>query len=139
MIAIGIEKPDPTIQLSPSVSLMSAFGSVTNIIFAYAGHVAFFSFISELKKPEEYYKALFVLQGADVTLYVIAAVVIYRYGGPEVASPALGSTARIVQKVAYGIALPTVRWQPLEYPLKSFTNFHRTDCHCRHYQRPRRG
>lgn len=81
---------------------------MTNIIFAYAGHVAFFSFISELKRPEEYMKALFVLQGCDITLYLLAAIVIYRYGGPEVASPSLGSTSPIVQKVAYGIALPTV-------------------------------
>lgn len=86
----------------------SAFGSVTNIIFAYAGHVAFFSFISELEDPNQYMKALFTLQGADISLYLLAAIVIYRYGGPDVASPSLGSTSPTVQKVAYGIALPTV-------------------------------
>ena len=58
--------------------------------------------------PTEYPKALYLLQFADISMYTIAAVVIYRYGGPDVASPALGSTGPTVRKVAYGIAIPTV-------------------------------
>jgi len=49
-----------------------------------AGHLAFFSFISEMKNPKEYTKALYVLQAADTLMYLIAAVVIYRYTGSEV-------------------------------------------------------
>ncbi|KAK5173159.1 uncharacterized protein LTR77_003281 [Saxophila tyrrhenica] len=108
MVAIGIESPDPTVQVSTTVAFPTAFGSVTNIIFAYAGHVAFFSFISELKDPNDYPKALFMLQGWDISMYIVASLVIYRYGGPDVASPALSSTGTTVGKVAYGIALPTI-------------------------------
>ena len=108
MIGIGIEKPDPVVQATTKTDFASAFLSVTNIIFAYAGHVAFFSFISELKDPRDYPKALFMLQGWDIMMYVVASIVIYRYGGPDVESPSLGSTSPIVEKVAYGIALPTV-------------------------------
>lgn len=72
------------------------------------GHVAFFGFISELKEPRDYDKALYLLQGTNTSLYVIAAVVIYRYGGSNVASPALGSTGPVLRKVAYGVAIPTV-------------------------------
>lgn len=108
MIAIGIESPDPTVQATTVVAFPTAFGSITNIIFAYAGHVAFFSFISELKNPNDYPKALFFLQGWDIGMYVVASIVIYRYGGPDVASPSLGSTSPVVAKVAYGIALPTI-------------------------------
>lgn len=108
MIAIGIESPDARIQVTTRTSFPTAFGSITNIIFAYAGHVAFFSFISELKDPREYTKALYFLQGWDISMYVVASIVIYRYGGPDVASPSLGSTSPVVAKVAYGIALPTI-------------------------------
>lgn len=108
MIAIGIERPMPVVQATTKTDFATAFASLTDIIFAYAGHVAFFSFISELKDPKDYPKALFFLQGWDITMYVIAAIVIYRYGGPDVASPALSSTAPTVAKVAYGIAIPTV-------------------------------
>lgn len=108
MIAIGIEQPHPVVQVTTKVTFSNAFLSVTNVIFAYAGHVAFFSFISELKDPNDYPKALFMLQGWDISMYTVASLVIYRYGGPGVQSPALGSTDPVVEKVAYGIALPTV-------------------------------
>ena len=71
--------------------------------------MAYFSFMSEMRDPREFPKALITLQTVEVALYVIAAVVIYRFAGPDVASPALGSTGPVVKKVAYGIALPTVR------------------------------
>ncbi|KAL8733317.1 MAG: hypothetical protein Q9166_002141 [cf. Caloplaca sp. 2 TL-2023] len=109
MIGVGIEKPghnkvDPTV-VTP---FSKAFLATTNIVFAYAGHVAFFSFISEMKEPETYMKALYLLQGSDVSMYLIAAVVTYRYAGADVASPALGSTSGILPKLAYGIAIPTI-------------------------------
>lgn len=48
-----------------------------------AGHVAFFGFISEMQKPTDYPKTLYMLQATDTILYVIAAVVIYYYGGKD--------------------------------------------------------
>lgn len=61
-----------------------------------------------MKVPTDYPKTLFLLQGTDTCLYIIAAVVIYVYGGKDVKSPALSSTADITAKLAYGIAIPTV-------------------------------
>lgn len=109
MIGVGVEKPgDQKVAVTVPSDLATGFGAALNIVAAYAGHVAFFSFISELKKPEEYPKSLFLLQGVDTSMYIIAAIVIYRYAGADVASPALGSTKPIIQKVAYGIAIPTI-------------------------------
>lgn len=62
-----------------------------------------------MKKPTDYPKTLFMLQFTDTIMYLVTAVVIYRYGGKSVASPALGSAGPIMSKVAYGIAIPTVR------------------------------
>lgn len=109
LIALGID-PKPNLNLAATYSprFAPAFLAVTNIIFAYAGHVAFFSFISEFRDPREFPKALFMLQATDITMYLVVAIVVYRYAGVDVASPALGSTSRVVVKVAYGIALPTV-------------------------------
>jgi len=110
MIGVGVSPPSRNVHIAATVptSLSKGFLAVTNIIFAYAGHVAFFSFISELKDPTTYPKALFLLQGVDTAMYVIVAVVVYRYAGSSVASPALGSTGELVRKVAYGIAIPTI-------------------------------
>ncbi|GAD94195.1 amino acid transporter [Paecilomyces variotii No. 5] len=108
MIAISIEHPGKAIDATVDTNLYNGFLAVTNIVFAYAGHVAFFGFISELKRAEEYPKTLYMLQSIDTSMYLVAAVVIYYYGGRDVASPALGSTGPIVRKVAYGIAIPTI-------------------------------
>jgi amino acid permease len=109
MIGVGVSPaPNDTVQATVKVSFAKGFLAVTNIIFAYAGHVAFFSFISELRDPREFPKALYLLQMTDTLLYILVAVVVYRYAGPDVGSPALGSAGNVVKKVAYGIALPTV-------------------------------
>ncbi|KAM0088313.1 hypothetical protein ACP6JD_008360 [Aspergillus fumigatus] len=73
-----------------------------------AGHAAYFGLMAELKDPRDFPKALMLLQSVDVCLYIIAAIVIYVYGGDEIASPALGSADPLISKVAYGIALPTI-------------------------------
>ncbi|KAH8689025.1 amino acid transporter [Talaromyces proteolyticus] len=109
MIAIGVEKPGTGhVDATVKTNVYHGFLAVTNIVFAYAGHVAFFGFISEMKKPTDYPKTLYMLQFTDTVMYLVAAVVIYRYAGKDVASPALGSTGHIMSKVAYGIAIPTI-------------------------------
>ncbi|EME39842.1 hypothetical protein DOTSEDRAFT_178667 [Dothistroma septosporum NZE10] len=109
VIAVGVQKPaGGVVEATKSPSFATGFNSAMNICFAYAGHMAFFSFIAEMQKPEEFPKALAGLQSAAISLYLIAAVVIYVYVGADVVSPALGSAGPVVKKVAYGIALPTI-------------------------------
>ena len=109
MIGVGVEHPGPNmVAFTTETSLPQAFLAVTNIVFAYASHVAFFGFIAELRVEEDFPKALFLLQGVDVSLYLLVAAIIYWYAGPEVTSPALGSTSPLLQKISYGIAIPTI-------------------------------
>ncbi|KAL4888173.1 transmembrane amino acid transporter protein-domain-containing protein [Aspergillus ambiguus] len=108
MIGVGVSHPGEKVEAVVDTDLYHGFTAVTNIVFAFCGHAAFFGLAAELKDPRDYPKALMLLQGTDISLYLIAAVVIYRYGGADVASPALGSASPVVSKVAYGIALPTI-------------------------------
>lgn len=108
MIGVALSASSPVVVATRAVPFSSAFLAVLNLMFAYSGHVAFFSFISEMKVPQSYPKALFLLQGADTTMYLIVAAVTYRYAGSNVVSPALGSTAGVLPKVAYGVAIPTI-------------------------------
>jgi hypothetical protein len=91
-----------------TATFATAFLSVSNIVFAYAGHVAFFSFISEMKNPKEFPKALVLLQVTDTGMYFLVAMVVYAYGGDDVDSPALGSAGTTLGKVAWGLAIPTI-------------------------------
>lgn len=110
MVSVGVSgrRVELVVAKSGGVTLAEGFGAVSNIVFAYAGHLAFFSFISEMRDPREYPKALCCLQVADTVLYLVVAVVVYRFAGEEVVSPALGSGGAVVEKVAYGVAVPTI-------------------------------
>ncbi|KAA8910700.1 neutral amino acid permease [Sphaerosporella brunnea] len=109
MIGVGIADADVHLRMVNSgIALYQGFGAVTNIIFAYAGHVAFFTLFSEMKDPREFHKALYTLQITDTLVYTVTAVVIYVYTGDNVRSPALGSASPLLAKIAYGIALPTI-------------------------------
>lgn len=87
---------------------MNGFGATLNIMFSLSGHIAFFGFQSELADPRDFTKALFLLQGFDISFLLVVAVVIYRYAGANVQSPALLSTSPTVAKVAFGLALGTI-------------------------------
>lgn len=92
----------------PSTTFAEMIEAVTTIMFAYAGHVAFLPFASELKNPKDFNKSLALLQTCDVTLYTVSAVVIYIFAGETVRSPALDSASPLMRKVAWGVALPTI-------------------------------
>ncbi|KAJ5103275.1 hypothetical protein N7532_003804 [Penicillium argentinense] len=108
MIAIGIDAPDPTAYAITHPSLINGFSATLNIVLAYSGHMSFFSFQSELADPSDYPKALIVFQATDTSLYLVTALVIYRYAGPNVLSPALLSASEVVSKVAFGISIGTI-------------------------------
>ena len=109
MIDVGITQPGAhETSATMSATFPKAFNSVSNIVFAYAGHVSFFSFISEFRDPRQFPKALFLLQAADTSMYLVVALVVYWYTGPNVQSPAISSATGVVEKVAWGIAIPTI-------------------------------
>ncbi|KAF2142392.1 uncharacterized protein K452DRAFT_249073 [Aplosporella prunicola CBS 121167] len=110
MVGIAVIKPDAgrVIAINHGSSLHNGTVATLQIIIAYAGHVAFFVFSAELKKPADFPKALLFMQGVATTFYVLVAVLIYYYAGPNVLAPALGSASPAVAKAAFALALPTI-------------------------------
>lgn len=127
---------------SPLPSGHETFLAIANIVFAYAGHVAFFTLFSELKDPKDFPRSLAFLQLSEMILYTVSAVVIYAFVGPGIASPALNSAGPLFRKVAYGIAIPTVRETKISFTLVGTTTdqqFGGKDCDWRCRQCPCRG
>jgi hypothetical protein len=109
MAGVGAKNPaHGHFRATQTADFATAFLSVTNIVFAFAGHVAFFSFISEMENPKDFPKALVLLQATDTSMYFLVAMGIYAYGGDKVDSPALGSAGTVIGKVAWGLAIPTI-------------------------------
>lgn len=109
MISVSVEEhPGRIIEATVETNLYTAFQAVSNIVFAYCAHVAFFGLIAEMETPKDFKKSLFMLQGFEICLYLTAAIVIYYYVGTNVESPALISAGPLMKKVAFGIAIPTI-------------------------------
>ncbi|KAH6651690.1 transmembrane amino acid transporter protein-domain-containing protein [Truncatella angustata] len=111
VIDVAIEKPigSTSIDVARQVGFTSAFLSVTNIAVAFSGHSCFFGILSEMRQPNDWPKALCLLQVCDTTLYLVASVVIYIYVGADVPSPALSAAgSHTMRKAIWGIAIPTI-------------------------------
>ncbi|CAG8072360.1 unnamed protein product [Penicillium nalgiovense] len=108
MVAIGIQDKDIGFSIIKEATLTNSVISICNIAFSFASHNTFFSMMAELEDPKQFPKALALLQSIDICLYVTISIVIYRYAGDSVTSPALGSVGLLASKISYGVALPTI-------------------------------
>ena len=107
MIGAGLYPTTPrTFSIAVPTDFVTAFISVTNPVFAYAGHFMFFILISEMRHPEHAMRAAYTLQIFATAFYAVFAVVTYIYLGPTVASPSFTSLPPKWAKAAYGIAIP---------------------------------
>ncbi|KXL51577.1 MAG: hypothetical protein FE78DRAFT_135546, partial [Acidomyces sp. 'richmondensis'] len=82
--------------------------AVSNMILAFNGHIAYFAILDEMKEPRDFPKAVTMLGVISTTFYAIVAVLIYWFDGHSVPAPALNAAGRLVRKIAYGFATPTI-------------------------------
>jgi len=105
----GPPSSDLVLKAVTHVSFYEAIVAVTDIIFAYAGHVAFINFIRELIDPKLFLKALYVAQAFIIALYILVAIYFYSFAGNSTQSPFFGDVASLpVQQAAYGVLLPNL-------------------------------
>ncbi|KAE8147877.1 transmembrane amino acid transporter protein-domain-containing protein [Aspergillus avenaceus] len=80
--------------------------AAATIFVSSAATSAFLPVISEMRKPKDYPKAVYLSMGFVTASYLAFSLVIYRWCGKWIASPALGSAGETIKRVSYGIALP---------------------------------
>lgn len=86
-------------------SFVAAITSVASIFCSGAGTSAFLPVISEMKRPRDYNKAVYLCMGIVTASYLTFSLVVYAYCGKWVASPSLGSAGGTIKKVAYGVGI----------------------------------
>ncbi|KAK7751468.1 hypothetical protein SLS62_006553 [Diatrype stigma] len=84
-------------------TFVAAITSVSTIFCSGAGTSAFLPVISEMRRPRDYNKAVYLCMGIVTASYLAFSLVVYRWCGKWVASPSLGSAGDTIKKVAYGI------------------------------------
>ncbi|KAF2222281.1 transmembrane amino acid transporter protein-domain-containing protein [Elsinoe ampelina] len=77
--------------------------SASTIFCSGAGTSAFLPVISEMKRPRDYNKAVYLCMAVVTASYLTFSLVVYRYCGQWVASPSLGSGGEVLKKVAFGV------------------------------------
>ncbi|GAA86221.1 amino acid transporter [Aspergillus luchuensis IFO 4308] len=120
LIVVYVPIPFPNITTTTSLTTPKhrgyrAIGSPTfaagitasaTIFVSSAATSAFLPVISEMRKPKDYPKAVYLCMSFVTSSYLAFALVIYAWCGKWIASPALGSAGTTIKRVAYGIALP---------------------------------
>ncbi|PSN64992.1 hypothetical protein BS50DRAFT_496552 [Corynespora cassiicola Philippines] len=86
-------------------SFMVGMTATCTIFVSSAGTSAFLPVISEMKKPRDYNKAVYVCMGIVQASYLAFSLVVYKWCGKWVTNPSLGSAGSTLKKVAYGIGL----------------------------------
>ncbi|KAF5980442.1 amino acid transporter [Fusarium coicis] len=80
--------------------------NATNIFISTCGSSMFLPVISEMKRPHDYRKACLVAGFIVGAMYLSFSLVIYRWCGTWISTPAFGSAGPLIKKVAYGVSLP---------------------------------
>ncbi|KAL6351938.1 hypothetical protein LRP88_14750 [Fusarium phalaenopsidis] len=86
-------------------TFINSITSLATIFCSGAGTSAFLPVISEMKKPKDYSKAVYLCMSIVTASYLTFSLVVYRWCGQWVASPSLGSAGPTLKKVSYGIGL----------------------------------
>ncbi|KAL7420679.1 hypothetical protein Q5752_004630 [Cryptotrichosporon argae] len=95
---------------SPAPGFVNGLNAVLNITFLWVGQILYPSFIAEMRRPEDFPKALAALTGLEFVLFFVVSIVGYYYLGQYATAPLMGSFLEPWQrKSAFAFVLvPTV-------------------------------
>ena len=92
-----------------SLTSWAAVGrALSCIILSFTGQIAYPAIIGEMKSKQAFPKALALALIVTTTMYIVVAVVVYKYAGQDVAELALESAPLMYRKIAYGVGQPTI-------------------------------
>ncbi|GAA5988698.1 hypothetical protein JCM11641_006508 [Rhodosporidiobolus odoratus] len=100
--------PVKWVSFNTDSGLVDVIGALTNVVFAYGQNMAVFSFLPEMKRPQDFKKSIILMQAIQLVIYSVVGGVIYSYGGQYTPSPALTMTPRTTAIISYAFALVTI-------------------------------
>jgi len=89
-------------------SFAAAITATATIFIASASGPVYIPVIAEMRRPQDYRKAVIPVGIMVGSVYLSLSMVVYYYCGQWIATPSLGSAGPLIKKVAYGIALPSL-------------------------------
>ncbi|OJJ96913.1 hypothetical protein ASPACDRAFT_1890752 [Aspergillus aculeatus ATCC 16872] len=94
----------------PGTTWVNCMNAVLNITFLWVPQILFPSFIAEMERPQDFPKALAVLTGISVILFIVPPAIGFRYLGQYATAPAFGSLGTVAyKKASFGFVIaPTL-------------------------------
>lgn len=90
-------------------SYVAAMTAVLNIVYTFVGQITYPSFISQMKEPRDFKKALYVVTAAELIVFALTGCVMYVYVGyADMTAPAFGSLSYYYKRISFSFALPTI-------------------------------
>ena len=90
-----------------SPTFHGAMVATTTIFISSAGTSAFIPVIAEMRRPQDFNKALYACMAFVTASYITFASIIYAWCGVWITAPALGSAGVTIKKVRYPSPLST--------------------------------
>ncbi|EEQ37802.1 hypothetical protein CLUG_01925 [Clavispora lusitaniae ATCC 42720] len=88
---------------------VQGMSALLNIVYTFVGQITYPSFISQMKKPRDFKKALYIVTLAELIVFALTGSIVYVYVGNEyMVAPAFGSLTGNYKKIAFSFALPTI-------------------------------
>ena len=94
----------------PGTTWVACMNAVLNITFLWVPQILFPTFISEMKRPQDFPKALAVLAVISTVLFIVPPSIGFRYRGQYSTAPAYGSLGVVsYKKASFGfVIVPTL-------------------------------
>ncbi|GJN93660.1 hypothetical protein Rhopal_006717-T1 [Rhodotorula paludigena] len=106
---------DLNVKLFGSPTFAQAMNAVSNLVFSFSATPLYLPMACEMRRIEDYPKAIYAAQGFITSFYIIIGSVVYWYAGQYVASPALGTAGTLFKRIGYGLALPGLIFSAVIY------------------------
>ncbi|ODV78417.1 uncharacterized protein CANTADRAFT_6809 [Suhomyces tanzawaensis NRRL Y-17324] len=98
-----------TVWPAPDATYVQIMSAVLNIVYTFVGQITYPSFISQMKQPKDFKKALYIVTVCELITFALAGSIVYVYvGNAYITAPAFGSLDGNYKKIAFSFALPTV-------------------------------
>ncbi|CAO1613365.1 unnamed protein product [Sympodiomycopsis kandeliae] len=108
MASLGQTGAVQRLAANSGASFAESITAVVTQLFALLGSMMFYGVSAEMKKPQDFTKAVLYGQGFVVINYILIGIIVYAKAGQFLDSPALGSAGLLFKKICYGFSLPAV-------------------------------
>jgi hypothetical protein len=105
-----VGEPTVLVVATAGTTFVSGMSAFLNISYTFIGQITIPSFIAEMKNPNDFPKALWVVTIAEIILFSLVGSVVYAYTGTQYnTAPAFGSLGNeLFKKVSFTFMIPTL-------------------------------